>query len=91
MLSLTEKERETMLVLFKDFAAYYNANSISKVLKISHVGAQKILKRLLHENLVKYQQIGKSIENFEKFVFQANFSKFSILTDLIHKSERKRK
>src|SRR3989338_5666661 len=61
MLSLTEKEREAMLVLFKDFAAYYNANSISNVLKISHVGAHKILKRLLHENLVKYQQIGKSI------------------------------
>jgi|SRR3989338_1700421 len=61
MVSLTEKERETLLILFKDFAAYYNANSISKVLKISHVGAQKIFKRLLKENLVKSQKIGKSI------------------------------
>ena len=61
MVSLTEKERETLLILFKDFAAYYNANSISKILKISHVGAQKIFKRLLKENLIKDQQIGKSI------------------------------
>lgn len=61
MLSLTEKEREIILILFKDFAAYYNANSISKMLKISHVGAQKIFKRLLKENLVKDQRIGKSI------------------------------
>src|SRR3989344_4373660 len=61
MISLTEKERETLLLLFKDFAAYYNANSISKILKISHVGAQKIFKRLLKENLIKDQQIGKSI------------------------------
>ena len=61
MLSLTEKERETLLILFKDFAAYYNANSISKILRISHVGAQKIFKRLLKENLIKDRQIGKSI------------------------------
>ena len=61
MVLLTEKERETLLVLFKDFTAYYNANSISKVLGISHVGAQKIFKRLLKGNLVKDQQIGKSI------------------------------
>ena len=61
MILLTEKEREALLILFKDFAAYYNANSISKMLKISHVGAQKIFKRLLKENLIKGQQIGKSI------------------------------
>ncbi len=61
MVSLTEKERETLLILFKDFTSYYNANSISKVLKISHVGAQKIFKRLLKANLVIDRQIGKSI------------------------------
>ena len=61
MILLTEKERETLLILFKDLATYYNANSISKVLGISHVGAQKIFKRLLKENLLKDQQIGKSI------------------------------
>ena len=61
MISLTEKERETLLILFKDHTTYYNANSISKVLGISHVGAQKIFKRLLKDNLIKDQQIGKSI------------------------------
>jgi predicted nucleotidyltransferase len=61
MISLTKKEREALLVLFKDFTSFYNANSISKVLKISHVGAQKIFKRLLKENLVASQTIGKSI------------------------------
>lgn len=61
MVSLTQKERETLLILFKDFTSFYNANSISKILKISHVGAQKIFKRLKKENLVVDKKIGKSI------------------------------
>ncbi len=61
MMSLTKKERETLLIIFKDFTTFYNANSISKVLKISHVGAQKIFKRLLQDNLVVSKIIGKSI------------------------------
>jgi hypothetical protein len=61
MISLTQKERETLLILFKDFTSFYNANSISKILKISHVGAQKIFKRLKKEYLVVNQKIGKSI------------------------------
>src|SRR3990167_3949694 len=61
MVSLTQKERETLLILFKDFTAFYNANSISKLLGISHVGAQKIFKRLLGEGILKDQTIGKSI------------------------------
>jgi len=61
MSTLTKKEREMVLTLFKDYTAFYNANSISKVLNISHVGAQKILKRLLQENLVISKNIGKSI------------------------------
>ncbi len=61
MVSLTKKERETLLILFKDYTAFYNANSISKVLGISHVGAQKIFKRLLNEQLIIDRRIGKSI------------------------------
>ncbi len=61
MATLTQKERETLLILFKDFTSFYNANSISKVLNISHVGAQKIFKRFLQENLVISKTIGKSI------------------------------
>ena len=61
MISLTGKEREALIILFKDFTNYYNSNSISKVLGISHVGAQKIFKRLLKDRLVTSRQIGKSI------------------------------
>ncbi len=68
MMLLTKKERETLLILFKDFTSFYNANSISKVLKISRVGAQKLFKRLLKENLVASRTIGKSI------VYKLNFN-----------------
>lgn len=61
MLSLTDKEREAVLVLFKDFTAYYNANSISKLLDISRVGALKMFRRMEENGLVKSQKIGKSI------------------------------
>ncbi|MDP3639862.1 MAG: nucleotidyltransferase domain-containing protein [Nanoarchaeota archaeon] len=61
MVLLTLKERETVLRLFKEYTTFYNANSISKVIAISHVGAQKILKRLLQENIVVSKTIGKCI------------------------------
>lgn len=61
MITLTQKERETILVLLKEYTTFYNANAISKVLSISHVGAQKILKRLKKENIVIDRKIGKSI------------------------------
>src|SRR3989338_11682292 len=68
MITLTKKERETVLILFKDYTIFYNANSISKVLSISHVGAQKIFKRLLKENIVVSKAIGKSI------IYKLNFN-----------------
>ncbi len=68
MISLTKKERETLLILFKDYTHFYNANSISKVLNMSHVGAQKIFKRLLQQNLVVSRTIGKSI------IYKLNFN-----------------
>ena len=61
MAILTEKEREALLILFKDFSSYYNANSLSKKLGISHVGAQKILKRFKEEGLTITKRVGKSI------------------------------
>jgi len=61
MISLTQKERETLLLLFKGIGSYYNANSMSKELGISHVGAQKILKRLSKDGLLISKRIGKSI------------------------------
>ncbi len=68
MITLTQNERETVIILFKDYTNFYNANSISKILNISHVGAQKIFKRLLQENLVISKTIGKAI------TYKLNFS-----------------
>jgi hypothetical protein len=61
MVILTEKEKESLLILFKDFSSYYNANSLSKKLGISHVGAQKILKRFKEKDLTTTRHLGKSI------------------------------
>ena len=61
MKDLKKKEGENVLILFKEYTNYYNANSISKILNISSVGAQKILKRLHRENVVISKTIGKSI------------------------------
>ena len=61
MVAITQKEKQALLIIFKDFSSYYNANSISKILNISHVGAQKILKGFFDEDLVVKKQIGKSI------------------------------
>ncbi len=60
MVTLTQKEKQALLILFKDFTNYYNANSLSKVLGISRIGAMKMLKKLLNENLLIDKQIGKS-------------------------------
>ena len=59
MVNLTEKEKEALLILFKDFSSYYNANSLSKKISISHVGAQKLLKRFKEAGLINHILCGK--------------------------------
>ncbi len=61
MIKLTKNERAALLYLLKDFAAFYNANLLSKSLGISHVGTQKILKRLSASSILESEKIGKSI------------------------------
>ncbi|MAF37026.1 hypothetical protein CL622_07975 [archaeon] len=61
MATLTQKEIEAILTLLKDFTNYYNAHQLSKHLKISHAGAQKLCKRLEKENLLLAKKIGRSI------------------------------
>lgn len=61
MATLTEKEKKALLVLLKDFTAFYNANSISKVLGMSRVGALKMFRRMEKGGLIRSQTIGKSI------------------------------
>jgi len=73
MLSLTENERKALLILFKEFDSNYSANSLSKKLGISHVGAQKLLKRLKAQGLTESKEIGKSI--IHKINLEDDFSR----------------
>lgn len=61
MRQLTEKEKEIVLLLTKDFTTYYNAHSISKQVRMSHKGASKALKFLEQNEIVKSQKIGRAI------------------------------
>ncbi len=61
MKSLTNKECEALLLIFKDFKTDYNANSISKKLNITPRGALKILKKLYSENILASKQMGKAV------------------------------
>ncbi len=60
MINITQKEKEALLILFKDFSSYYNANSLSKLIGISRIGTMKLLKKLLTKNILKNRKIGKS-------------------------------
>ena len=57
----TENEKKALLVLFKDFTSYYNANTLSKLLNISRIGCMKLLKKLKEQNILLSKKIGKSI------------------------------
>lgn len=61
MVSLTETEKRALLILLKDYTNFFNANSLSKELGISHVGSQKLLKRLKEQGITHTKKIGKSI------------------------------
>lgn len=64
MKNITANEMKILLVLFKDIATSYNANSISKVVGITPMGALKILKKMEKENLTVSKKLGKA--NFYK-------------------------
>ena len=55
------KQQEILKLIFKDFLTFYNSRSISKKIKISHVGAFKILKKLGKKELVNPKKIGRAI------------------------------
>lgn len=60
MVSLTKNEGKALLILFKDFTSYYNANSLSKKVGVSRIGSMKMLKKLKGEGLLISKTIGKS-------------------------------
>lgn len=59
MVTLTEKK--AILILFKDFTDYYNANSLSKKLGISRIGTMKMLKKFEKDGVLISKRIGKAI------------------------------
>ncbi len=61
MVSLTENEKKALIILFKDFSSYYNANSLSKKIGISRIGTMKLLKKLENKKILSTQRIGKSL------------------------------
>ncbi len=61
MRSLTEKEKEIVLVLAKDFTTLYNARSLSKHVGMSARGTLKALKVLEKFEFVSGLRVGKAI------------------------------
>lgn len=61
MKEITQAEMNAALTLVKSPEIIYNANSLSKVIGITPMGALKILRRLEQENIVKPRKIGKAI------------------------------
>lgn len=61
MKTITNNEMKAMLTLFKDFSVSYNANSLSKRINLTPMGALKILKSLEKQNVLKSKKMGKAV------------------------------
>jgi len=86
MIELTKKEQEALLRIYKDFTHFYNANSLSKELGITQVGAMKLLKRFEKVNILTSQRIGKSI--VYKINIQEEFVQKLIAFTLINEASK---
>ena len=60
MKDITDNEMRFVLGIFKSPELEYNANSISKLIGISSMGALKIAKRLEKENILISRELGKA-------------------------------
>ena len=61
MKSLTNKEKEILLILVKDFSSDYNSNSLSKVSNLTPRGTLKILKNLKSMDILVGKKMGKAV------------------------------
>lgn len=61
MRAITQNEMDVVLTIFKDVDCDYNANSLSKVISVSPMGALKILKRLAAQGILKSKQMGQAV------------------------------
>ena len=86
---LSEKERELLLLLFKDFSISYNARSISGKVGMTPRGALKALKNLEKQDFVIPKPFGKAIEY--KFNFSNALAKKSVELFLLEEAELRHK
>ena len=61
MEGLSNKEIEILLVLLKDISEEYNANNITKKIKITPAGAFKAMKNLDKKDLIVGKKMGKAV------------------------------
>ena len=74
MENLTTNEQRMLLTLLKDYTTPFSANSLASAIGISHVGSQKILKKLSRRGIVHSEEIGR-----------ANIYKLLLLDDFVQK------
>src|SRR3989344_5257167 len=60
MREITKSEMDAILELVKSPEIDYNANNLAKSIKLTSMGALKILKRLEKESILKSKKIGKA-------------------------------
>ena len=60
MKEITKAEMQAILTLVKSPEIDYNANNLAKSIKLTSMGALKILKRLEKESILKSKKIGKA-------------------------------
>ncbi len=71
MKDISKNEINLLLIIFKNPEKEFNANSISKQLNLSSMGALKIFKRLEKENILVSKKLGKAV--FYKLNFKNNY------------------
>ncbi|MBI5003201.1 nucleotidyltransferase domain-containing protein [Candidatus Woesearchaeota archaeon] len=86
---LTEKEKQILLHLFKDFTTRYNARSISAKVDMTPRGALKALKALEEQQFVIAEPFGKAIEY--KFNAESALAKKTIELFLLEEAEQEHK
>lgn len=86
MNNVTKNEMKILLVLFKDLSNSYNANSISKIVGITPMGALKILKKMEKEQIVESKRLGKA--NFYKLNLKNPYTKTYLTFSLQREAEQ---
>ena len=87
MKGLSDKEIEILLVLFRDFSTDYNANNITKEIRITPAGAFKAMKNLEKKGLITGKKMGKAV--FYKVNLKDYYTFRTMETLLINESREK--